>query len=165
MKMALDKIAFLPFGLMVDRWRWEVFSGKITPEHYNESLVGTARQYQGLTPPGPARPTPSIPGPSTMCQATPVHALLPGASTVPVPPRGLQTGGWKGRCTAARSTAARTWAKSSTQMLEMGQSQPWPVALERFTGERDMDATAVTAYFAPLNTWLIAQNKGKKCGW
>ena len=54
LKMALDKIAFLPFGLLVDNWRWEVFSGATPPERLQRRLVGAARlQYQGLAPPGP----------------------------------------------------------------------------------------------------------------
>ena len=47
----------------------------------------------------------------------------------------------------------------------MGASKPWPDALEAFTGERDLDASAITDYFAPLDRWLTEQNKGEKCGW
>ena len=51
------------------------------------------------------------------------------------------------------------------KMLEMGQSRPWPDALEAMTGKRQMDATAIIDYFAPLKTWLDEQNAGKPVGW
>ena len=41
--MALDKIAFLPFGLLVDRWRWEVFAGEVGAGAVQRRLVGAAR--------------------------------------------------------------------------------------------------------------------------
>ena len=50
-------------------------------------------------------------------------------------------------------------------MLEMGQSRPWPEALEAIAGQKRMDATAILDYFAPLKQWLDAQNKGQSCGW
>ena len=51
------------------------------------------------------------------------------------------------------------------KMLEMGSSRPWPDALEAMTGSREMDATAVLEYYAPLKTWLDEQNEGRNCGW
>ena len=51
------------------------------------------------------------------------------------------------------------------RMLEMGQSKPWPDALEAVTGQRQMDATAVLEYFAPLQKWLDEQTKGVPKGW
>jgi len=47
----------------------------------------------------------------------------------------------------------------------MGQSKPWQDALETLTGSRQMDASAIMDYFAPLKTWLDEQNKGRQCGW
>ena len=47
----------------------------------------------------------------------------------------------------------------------MGSSKPWPDALEALTGERQLDATAIADYFAPLKTWLDEQNKGSRAGW
>jgi peptidyl-dipeptidase A len=51
------------------------------------------------------------------------------------------------------------------RMMEMGQSRPWPEALEALTGAREMDATAILEYFEPLHTWLKQQLEGKTCGW
>jgi peptidyl-dipeptidase A len=50
-------------------------------------------------------------------------------------------------------------------MLALGASKPWPEALQVLTGERDVDATALLDYFAPLRAWLAEKNKGEKCGW
>ena len=47
----------------------------------------------------------------------------------------------------------------------MGESQPWPDALEAVTGQRQMDATAILDYFAPLKKWLDEQNRAEKQGW
>lgn len=52
-----------------------------------------------------------------------------------------------------------------SEMLAMGASQPWPNALEKIAGTREMDATAIIDYFAPLMAWLKEQNQGKTCGW
>jgi peptidyl-dipeptidase A len=50
-------------------------------------------------------------------------------------------------------------------MLEMGVSRPWQDALFALTGQRQMDATAIRDYFAPLQKWLDEQNRGKAVGW
>ncbi|MEI2788476.1 MAG: M2 family metallopeptidase [Steroidobacteraceae bacterium] len=51
MKMALEKIAFLPFGKMIDEWRWQVFSGQVKPENYNAAWWALREKYQGIRPP------------------------------------------------------------------------------------------------------------------
>ncbi len=50
-------------------------------------------------------------------------------------------------------------------MMEMGLAQPWPDALEALTGQRQMDASAILDYFAPLKEWLDEHNEGRICGW
>ena len=50
-------------------------------------------------------------------------------------------------------------------MLKLGSSQPWPDTLEKLTGKRGMDASAIIDYFQPLDGWLDEQNKDKACGW
>lgn len=44
-------------------------------------------------------------------------------------------------------------------MLSLGSSKPWPDAMEVFTGERKMTASAMIEYFGPLKTWLEQENK------
>jgi peptidyl-dipeptidase A len=80
LKVAMDGIAFLPFGLLVDKWRWEVFDGEVKPADYNKAWWDLKLKYQGVVPPGP-RPADAL------------HPLLPGAHLrVPVLPRRLPPG-------------------------------------------------------------------------
>ena len=168
LQQALEKVAFLPFGLLIDQWRWKVFSGEITPADYNKAWWELRLKYQGIAPAvGPRgrrlRSGREVPRPGERA----LHALLPRAHpAVPVPPRAGEDGRLHGRrCTAARSTATRRPASALRDMLAMGQSRPWPDALEALTGQRQMDATAILDYFAPLQKWLDEQNKGKPVGW
>ena len=50
-------------------------------------------------------------------------------------------------------------------MLAMGASRPWPDALQKLTGKREMDAAPLIEYFGPLLAWLEQQNQGRDCGW
>jgi peptidyl-dipeptidase A len=164
---AMDKIAFLPFGVMMDKWRWEVFSGEISPADYNKAWWQLRRQYQGIEPTG-------VRGEDLFDAGAKYHI----AANVPYARYFLarilqfqfhralcQTAGAKGplnRCSIFGNKEAGT---RLAKTLEMGQSRPWPDALEAMTGQRQMDATAIIDYFKPLKTWLDEQNKGQTCGW
>lgn len=167
LKMALDKIAFMPFGLMVDRWRWEVFSGQLTPATYNSGWWKLRTQYQGITPPGP-RPTDAFdPGAKYHVPANVPYTryFLAHVYQFQFQRAACRQAGWQGplhRCSIYGNKAVG--AKFNT-MMEMGASRPWPEAMQAFTGETQGDASAVADYFKPLNVWLIKQNKGQKCGW
>jgi peptidyl-dipeptidase A len=167
LKQALDKVAFLPFGLLIDQWRWKVFSGEITPANYNQAWWELRLKYQGVAPPITRSEADFDPG-----------AKYHVAGNVPYMryflARILQfqfyramckEAGYDGplhRCTFYNSKAA---GEKLNKMLAMGQSQPWPDALEVLTGQRQMDASAILDYFAPLQKWLEEQNKGQKTGW
>lgn len=167
MRLALDKVAFLPFGLMVDQWRWKVFSGEIEPEAYNEGWWDLRAEYQGLRPPVPRSEVDFDPGAKYHIPANTsytryflahilqfqFHRALCGIAGVDGPLH---------RCSIFGSEAA---GERLQAMLEMGASQPWPDALEAMTGEREMDATAILDYFAPLRSWLDEQNANRSCGW
>ena len=167
LKMALDKIAFMPFGLMVDRWRWEVFSGELTPATYNTGWWKLRTQYQGIVPPGP-RPTDAFdPGAKYHVPANVPYTryFLAHVYQFQFQRAACKQAGWKGplhRCSIYGDKAVG--AKFNT-MMEMGASRPWPEAMEAFTGETRGDASAVADYFKPLNLWLTKQNKGEHCGW
>jgi peptidyl-dipeptidase A len=164
---ALDKVAFLPFGLLVDEWRWKVFSGEIKPADYNKSWWELRRKYQGVTPPVARSEADFDPG-----------AKYHVADNVPYARYFLATilqfqfhralckeAGYSGplhRCSIYGNKAA---GAKLAKMLAMGASRPWPDALEAMTGERRMDATAMLDYFAPLKKWLDEQNAGHKVGW
>ena len=167
LKMALDKIAFMPFGLMVDRWRWGVFNGETSPTEYNDAWSANMLRYQGLVPPGP-RPANAfdagakyhIPGNTPYTRYFLAHIYQFQFHRA-----ACEQAGWTGplhRCSVYGN--AEVGARFNA-MMEMGQSRPWPEAMEAFTGQRENDASAVADYFAPLNAWLTVQNRGKDCGW
>ncbi|QYC09780.1 M2 family metallopeptidase [Brevundimonas nasdae] len=167
LKMALDKIAFLPFGLMVDRWRWDVFSGETTPVQYNAAWTADMLKYQGLVPPG-ARPADAFdPGAKYHVPGNTPYTryFLAHIYQFQFQRAACRQAGWTGplhRCSTYGNTAV---GARFNAMLEMGQSRPWQEAMKAFTGDEGNDASAIADYFAPLNTWLTQQNQGRRCGW
>ena len=167
MKMALDKVAFLPFGLLVDQWRWKVFSGEITPANYNKAWWDLKLKYQGVVPPGPRPETDFDPGAKYhVASNTPYSRYFLAAI--------LQFQFHRGLCREAGITLPphdcsiygnKAAGARLANMLEMGTSKPWPDELATLSGERTMDAGAIVNYFAPLKKWLDEQNKGQVCGW
>jgi peptidyl-dipeptidase A len=167
LERSLDKVAFLPFGLLVDQWRWKVFSGEIKPADYNKTWWELRRKYQGIAPPVARSEADFDPG-----------AKYHVADNVPYSRYFLATilqfqfhralckeAGYTGplhRCSIYGNKAA---GAKLAKMLAMGQSRPWPDALEALTGQRKMDATAMLEYFAPLKKWLDEQNAGHHVGW
>ena len=167
LRMALDRIAFVPFGLIIDKWRWEVFSGQVTPEHYNDAWWALATKYQGIAPPGPRPADAFDPGAKYHVPASVPYMryFLAYIYEFQFYRAACRQAGWTGpldRCTVFGNKDVG--ARFNT-MLAMGQSRPWPEALNAFAGERDIDASAITDYFAPLNVWLTQQNKAEHCGW
>ncbi|MGH9363133.1 MAG: M2 family metallopeptidase [Thermoanaerobaculia bacterium] len=167
MNLALDKIAFLPFGLLIDQWRWKVFSGEFGPEEYNATWWQLRERYQGVGAPVPRSEQDFDPGAKYHVPAgVPYTRYFLAAILQFQLHRGLcQVAGQTGplhRCSIYGSTEAGARLK---RMLEMGLSRPWPDAIEVVTGQRQMDATAILDYFAPLKTWLEEQNRGRQCGW
>ena len=167
MRLALDKIAFLPFGLLVDQWRWKVFSGEISPDEYTSGWWRLREQYQGIRAPVPRSEADFDPGAKYHIPGnTPYTRYFLAAILQFQFHRALcDAAGFEGplhRCSIYDSTEAGT--KLNT-MLEMGASRPWPEALELITGQRELNATAILDYFAPLKVWLDEQNAGRTCGW
>jgi peptidyl-dipeptidase A len=167
LKQALDRVAFLPFGLMIDQWRWKVFSGEIKPGDYNKSWWDLRLKYQGVAPPAERSEADFDPGAKYHVAANVPYTRYFLAHILEFQfYRALcRESGYKGplhRCTFYGSKEA---GAKFNKMLEMGQSKPWPDALEALTGERQTDAGALLEYFAPLKQWLDEQNRGKKMGW
>ena len=167
MRLALDKIAFLPFGLLVDQWRWKVFSGEIPPEEYNSGWWALREQYQGIRPPVRRSEADFDPGAKFHIPANTPYTRYFLARILQFQfHRALcEAAGFDGplhRCSIYDSKDAGT---KLVNMLEKGASQPWPEALEAITGGREMDATAILDYFAPLKAWLDEENQGRTCGW
>ena len=167
MQRALEKIAFLPFGRMIDQWRWKVFSGQIPPEKYNQTWWELRRKYQGIDAPVARSEEDFDPAAKYHVAANVPYARYFLADILQFQfHRALaQIAGCKdplNRCSVYDNKEA---GRRFAAMLEMGQSRPWPDALEALTGQREMDATAIRDYFAPLQKWLDEQNKGKPVGW
>jgi peptidyl-dipeptidase A len=167
LRQALDKIAFLPFGLLVDKWRWEVYSGAVPPEKYNEAWWSLRRKYQGIAPPVPRSEKDFDPAAKYHVAGNVPYARYFLADILQFQfHRSLsKVAGCSAplnRCSIYESKEA---GRRLNAMLEMGCSKPWPDALQALTGQREMDATAILDYFAPLQKWLDQQNRGKPVGW
>jgi peptidyl-dipeptidase A len=167
LERALEKLSFLPFGLLIDQWRWKVFSGEITPENYNKTWWELRLKYQGVAPSSPRSDTDFDPAAKYHVAANVPYTRYFLADILQFQfHRALaKTAGCSAplhRCSIYGNKAA---GEKLARMLAMGQSRPWPDALEELTGQRQMDATAIRDYFAPLQKWLDEQNKGKPVGW
>ena len=167
LKMALDKIAFLPFGLLVDRWRWQVFDGSLTPAEYNDGWWKLRTQYQGIVPPGPRPDDAFDPGAKYHVPGNVPYTryFLAHIYQFQFHRAACEMAGWTGPLHRCSVYGNEEVGRRFNAMMEMGQSRPWPEALEAFTGQRQTDATAVAAYFETLNTWLTEQNRNERCGW
>jgi peptidyl-dipeptidase A len=167
LRQAMDKVAFLPFGLLVDKWRWGVFSGKITPANYNKGWTDLRLQYQGITPPTARDDGNFDPGAKYHIPGNTPYTryFLARLLQFQFYEAACKQAGWKGPLHRCSFYGNKEVGKRFNAMLEMGSSKPWPDALQAFTGSREMSGKSMVAYFKPLMTWLSAQNKGKQCGW
>ncbi|HJS73270.1 MAG TPA: M2 family metallopeptidase [Vicinamibacteria bacterium] len=167
LQMALDKVAFLPFGLLVDQWRWKTFSGEAPPERYNQVWWELREKYQGVAPPIARSEEDFDPAAKYHVAASVPYSRYFLAHILQFQfHRALcKVVGYEGplnRCTIHDSKAAGAKLES---MLKLGMSRPWPEALEAMTGEKEMDATAILEYFAPLKAWLDERNQGHPTAW
>jgi len=167
LRQALDKVAFLPFGLIIDKWRWEVFSGQVSPDHYNQAWWDLKLKYQGVAPPGPRGEEFFDPGAKYHVPGnTPyMRYFLAHVLQFQVHRALTEAAGETGPLHRRSIYGSKVAGEKLEKMMLMGASRPWPDALEALTGQRQMDASAVLDYFAPLKTWLDEQNRGQVCGW
>jgi len=166
-KMALERVAFLPFGLLIDQWRWDVFSGKTKPADYNKAWWALRLKYQGVAPPTPRTEEDFDPGAKYHIPGnTPyMRYFLAQVLQFQFYRAMCKTAGHKGPLSTCNFYGSKEAGKRLWAMLSLGASKPWPDALEALTGTRQMDAGAILEYFAPLQAWLKEQNKGQRCGW
>ncbi|MGD9842907.1 MAG: M2 family metallopeptidase [Steroidobacteraceae bacterium] len=167
MKLALDKIVFLPWGKLVDQWRWQVFSGNLKPDQYNDSWWALRAKYQGVAAPMARAADDFDPGAKYhVAGNTPYtryflsfilqfqfHKALCDAS------------GYQGPLSQCDIYGNKAAGEKLMAMLQAGAAQPWQDTLEKLTGTRNMDASAIIEYFQPLLGYLAEQNKGLTCGW
>ncbi|WP_144208102.1 M2 family metallopeptidase [Shewanella donghaensis] len=169
LRQALDKIAFMPFGLMIDQWRWKVFNGEIAPEQYNQAWWELREKYQGVKAPIARTEADFDPGAKYHVPGNVPYTryFLAHVLQFQFHKSLCEIAGNEGpvhRCSIYGNKEA---GDKLNQMLEAGLSQPWPEALNIVTGTKDMDAKAILDYFAPLQVWLDEQNKNenRQCGW
>uniref|UniRef100_A0ACB8ETM7 Uncharacterized protein n=1 Tax=Sphaerodactylus townsendi TaxID=933632 RepID=A0ACB8ETM7_9SAUR len=169
MSIALDKIAFLPFGYLMDQWRWKVFDGRINDDEYNQQWWNLRLKYQGLCPPVPRSEEDFDPGAkfhipanvpyvryfvSFIIQFQFHQALCKAAGHV----------GPLHKCDIYQSKEAGTILGNA---MKLGFSKPWPEAMQLITGQPNMSAEALLTYFEPLKNWLINENvkNAENLGW
>jgi peptidyl-dipeptidase A len=167
MKMALDKIAFLPFGKLIDEWRWAVFDGRVQPADYNKAWWELRRKYQGMVPPVERSEADFDPGAKYHIPGNTSYTryFLSFILQFQFHKALCDAAGYQGplhECSIFGNTEA---GRRYGAMMALGASRPWPETLEKLTGKREMDASAILDYFRPLESWLAEQNKGQSCGW
>ena len=167
MKVASEKIAFLPFGKLVDQWRWGVFSGAIPPERYNAAWWELKRKYQGVDSAIPRSEADFDPGAKYHVPGnTPYTRYFLSFVLQFQFHRALcRKAGFTGPLHECSVYGSKEAGKAFEEMLALGRSRPWQDAIEKLTGERTMDASAIIEYFQPLMQWLDEQNRGHACGW
>jgi peptidyl-dipeptidase A len=167
LRQAMDKVAFLPFGLLVDKWRWGVFSGEIPAGQYNKGWNDLRLQYQGITPPVQRTEAQFDPGAKYHIPGNTPYAryFLARILQFQFYKAACDQAGWTGPLHRCSFYGNKEVGQKLNAMLAMGASRPWPDALEAFTGTREMSGEAMIEYFRPLQAWLQQQNRGKQCGW
>jgi peptidyl-dipeptidase A len=171
MKMALDKVAFLPFGLLIDKWRWDVFAGKVKPADYNASWWRLVLEYQGVAPPTPRTEEDFDPGAKFhVASSTPyLRYFLARIYQFQFHKALCRAAGYSGSLDACSIHDDRQAGAKLKAMLDLGASRPWPDALEVIGAGRQADAGPMLEYFKPLSDWLAEQNRGRSqanlCGW
>ncbi len=167
LRQAMDKVAFLPFGLLMDKWRWGVFSGATKPGDYQKDWDALRLRYQGIVPPASRRATGFDPGGKYHIPGNTPYAryFLARILQFQFYKAAADMSGWKGPLHRCSFYGNKVVGDRLNRMLAMGASRPWPDALEAFTGSRAMDGSALIEYFRPLLKWLEEQNRGRPVGW
>jgi peptidyl-dipeptidase A len=167
MKRALDKIAFLPFGKLIDQWRWDVFSGAVPPSRYNAAWWELRRKYQGVEAPVQRTEADFDPGAKYHIPGNTPYTryFLAHIYQFQFHRALCRAAGHEGPLHTCSIYGNGEAGRRLSEMLAMGSSRPWPEAMEALTGERQADASALLEYFAPLRAWLEKENRGRTCGW
>ncbi|XP_055334822.1 angiotensin-converting enzyme-like [Paramacrobiotus metropolitanus] len=166
---ALEKIAFLPFGLMMDMYRYDIFSGKITSLNYNTKWWDYRLKYQGICAPVNRSEGDFDPGAKYHIPAD-VPYMRYFVSFV------IQFQFHKALCAAANHTGPlyqcdidgnKNAGKLLGDALKMGSSMPWQDVMETITGSREIDARPLIEFFEPLTRHLQAINDANQdqAGW
>ena len=167
LRQAMDKVAFMPFAYIVDKWRYGVFDGSTPPAKYNQAWVDLKQQYQGVVPPVSRSEADFDPGAKFHIPGNTTYERYFFARVLQFQfyKAACDMAGWKGPLHRCSFYGNKEVGRRLNAMLAMGASHPWPDALEAFTGTREISGKPMLEYFAPLQAWLQQQNQGKQCGW
>ena len=167
MQVALDRIAFLPFGKLIDEWRWGVFSGAIAPGDYNKAWWELRTKYQGVAAPVDRSEADFDPGAKYHVPANVSYTRYFTAHVLMFQfyKALCDASGFEGELHECSFYGSEEAGSGFHAMLAAGASQPWQGTLEKLTGTREMDASAIIDYFQPLMGYLKEQNEGRSCGW
>ena len=167
LRQAMDKVAFMPFGYVVDKWRYGVFDGSIPPTAYESGWTNLRQQYQGIVPPVARSEADFDPGAKYHIPGNTPYAryLLARVLQFQFYKAACDMSGWQGPLHRCSFYGNKQVGQRLDAMLKIGASRPWPDALEAFTGTREISGKPMLQYFAPLQAWLEEQNHGRQCGW
>jgi peptidyl-dipeptidase A len=167
MKWALDKIVFLPWGKLVDQWRWKVFSGKVKPGEYNAAWWQLRKEYQGVSMPMPRTEADFDPGAKYHIPGNTPYTryFLSFVIQFQFYKALCDASGYKGPLNECDFYGNKQAGAKYAAMLKQGASKPWQDTLEKLTGTRQMDGSALIEYFTPLMAYLKEQNQAQSCGW
>ncbi|MBP6014774.1 MAG: M2 family metallopeptidase [Alphaproteobacteria bacterium] len=167
MKWALDKIVFLPWGKLVDQWRWKVFAGEIAPDQYNAGWWKLREEYQGVTAPVARSEEDFDPGAKYHIPGNTPYTryFLAFVLQFQFQKALCDASGFKGPLHECNVYGNKEAGAKFMAMLQAGASKPWPETLEKLTGGKQMDGSALIEYFQPLMGYLKEQNQGQTCGW
>lgn len=158
MKTALFKIAFLPFGYLIDQYRWKIFDGTTSPKNFQKSWDELRLKYQGIIPPIQRSENNFDPAGKYHVSAD-VTYMMYFVSFV------NQFSFYESMCKVAGEYPKKPLYncdfyqnKQAGEMLmsalKLGSSKPWPEVMEIFTGQKDMSTSSILKYFEPLSEWL-----------
>ena len=167
LRQAMDKVAFMPFGYVVDKWRYGVFDGSIPATGYEAGWTNLRQQYQGIVPPVARSESDFDPGAKFHIPGNTPYAryLLARVLQFQFYKAACDMSGWQGPLHRCSFYGNKQVGQRLDAMLKIGASRPWPDALEAFTGTREISGKPMLEYFAPLQAWLEEQNRGRQCGW
>ena len=167
LRQAMDKVAFLPFGLLIDKWRWGCSTARSSPARLQSDLGRHEARISGHRAAGGSTGDAFDPGAKYHVAASVPYMryFLARILQFQFYKAACDMAGWKGPLNRCSFYGNKQVGEKLNAMLQMGASKPWPDALETFTGSREMSGKAMLEYFAPLKQWLDKQNKGKKQGW
>ncbi|XP_053436341.1 angiotensin-converting enzyme 2 [Nycticebus coucang] len=167
LKQALTIVGTLPFTYMLEKWRWMVFKGEIPKDQWMKKWWEMKQEIVGVVEP--------MPHDETYCDPASLFHVSNDYSFIRYYTRTIyqfqfqealcqaaQHQGPLHKCDISNSIEA---GQKLLNMMSLGKSEPWTLALENVVGTRNMNVSPLLTYFEPLFTWLKEQNRNSFVGW